>query len=67
MLFFDCRMPPKSQLGKPASKSVDDCCYTEFSIEERNPPLRQSLPVRKCTITLFCLTFIVSIQAAFML
>ena len=32
----------KSQLGKPASKSVDGC-YTRVLIRERNPPLRQSL------------------------
>ena len=43
-----------------ASKSVDGC-YAEFSIGERNPLSRQSLPVHKCNIGFVC------IQAAFTL
>ena len=45
----------KSQQGKPASKSVDSC-YTRILIQERNPPLRQSLPM--CVGALFNLHYL---------
>ena len=43
------------QQGKPASKSVDSC-YTRILIQERNPPLRQSLPM--CVGALFSLHYL---------
>jgi len=37
----------KKQLGKPDSKSMVSW-HTRFSTGKKNPPLHQSLPVRKC-------------------
>ena len=40
---------PEKLTRKPTLKSVDGY-YAWFLIGERNPPLRQSLRVRKCNI-----------------